>query len=290
MSSIEALHAKAERQQKAMNAAAARHAKAEAARLATVKKRQNAILTARQKIGTLVRKTYLQNNRITHALMQHGGLTPANARAASIAFHSPAFRRAALDRAKQLRTQVGKYRNMWGAWYRGLPANQRAGLYRNLIAALHPNNVANPIRLKYIENPIFFAKKGLMARPAAPTNSTTAMQRHQYKWRGANTALQNLANPAANAILRRYGLPFSMAQARQNLFGSKIMSAENVRRLNYQLQYGRGNQRAWNQVKPNMSLARAGGALPARPPKGLKWRARKKALAKYKQNLQRALW
>jgi hypothetical protein len=288
MSSIEALHAKAERQQKAMNAAAARHAKAEAARLATVKKRQNAILTARQKIGTLVRKTYLQNNRITQALMQHGGLTPANARAASIAFHSPAFRRAALNKAKQLRTQIGKYRNMWSSWYRGLPANQRAGLYRNLIGVLRPDT--NPIGLKYVENPVFFVKKGLTNRPAAPTNSTTALQRHQYKWRGANTALQNLAQPRANAVLRQYGLPFSMAQARQNLFGSKIMTAENVRRLNSRLRHTRSNQRAWNQVKPNMSLARAGGALPARPPKGLKWRARKKALAKYKQNLQRALW
>jgi hypothetical protein len=289
MSSIEALHAKAERQQKAMNAAAARHAKAEAARLATVKKRQNAILTARQKIGTLVRKTYLQNNRITQALMQHGGLTPANARAAGIAFHSPAFHRAALNKAKQLRTQVGKYRNMWGAWYRGLPANQRAGLYRNLIAVLRPDTT-NPIGLKYVENPVFFVKKGLMARPAAPTNSATANLRHQYKWRGANTALRNLANPAANAVLRRYGLPFSMAQARQNLFGSRVMTAQNVEQLNYRLRRTRNNQRAWNQVKPNMSLARAGGALPARPPKGLKWRARKKALAKYKQNLQRALW
>jgi hypothetical protein len=288
MSSIEALHAKAERQQKAMNAAAARHAKAEAARLATVKKRQNAILTARQKIGTLVRKTYLQNNRITQALMQHGGLTPANARAAGIAFHSPAFRRAALNKAKQLRTQVGKYRNMWGAWYRGLPANQRAGLYRNLIGVLRPDT--NPIGLKYVENPVFFVKKGLTNRPAAPTNSATANLRHQYKWRGANTALRNLANPAANAVLRRYGLPFSMAQARQNLFGSRVMTAQNVEQLNYRLRRTRNNQRAWNQVKPNMSLARAGGALPARPPKGLKWRARKKALAKYKQNLQRALW
>ena len=288
MSSIEALHAKAERQQKAMNAAAARHAKAEAARLATVKKRQNAILTARQKIGTLVRKTYLQNNRITQALMQHGGLTPANARAAGIAFHSPAFHRAALNKAKQLRTQVGKYRNMWGAWYRGLPANQRAGLYRNLIGVLRPDT--NPIGLKYVENPVFFVKKGLTNRPAAPTNSATANLRHQYKWRGANTALRNLANPAANAVLRRYGLPFSMAQARQNLFGSRVMTAQNVEQLNYRLRRTRNNQRAWNQVKPNMSLARAGGALPARPPKGLKWRARKKALAKYKQNLQRALW
>jgi hypothetical protein len=288
MSSIAALHAKAERQQKAMNAAAARHAKAETARLATAKKRQNAILAARQQIGSQVRKTYLQNNRIVNALMHHGGLTPANARSASIAFHSPAFRRAALDRAKQLKTQVGKYRNMWSSWYRGLPANQRAGLYRNLIAVLRPNS--RPINLKYVENPVFFLKKGLMNRPAAPTNGGTALQRHQYKWRGANTALQNLANPAANAVLRRYGLPFSMAQARQNLFGSKVMTAENVRRLNSRLRHTRTNQRAWNQVKPNMSLARAGGALPARPPKGLKWRARKKALAKYKQNLARALW
>lgn len=290
MSSIAALHEKAERQQKAMNAAAARHALAEARRLATVKKRQNAILTARQKIGTQVRKTYLQNNRITQALMQHGGLTPANARAASIAFHSPAFRRAALNKAKQLRVQIGKYRNMWGAWYRGLPANQRTGLYRNLIAALHPNNVANPIRLKHVENPVFFVKKAMMTRPAVPDHSSTARLRHHYTWRGANTALQNLSNPAANAVLRRYGLPFSMAQARQNLFGSKMMTADNIRRRNYWLRHGRNNQRAWNEVPYNMSLARAGGALPARPPKGLKWRARKKALAKYKQNLARAVW
>ena len=288
MSSIAALHEKAERQQKAINAAAARHALAEARRLATVKKRQNAILTARQKIGTQVRKTYLQNNRVVNALMHHGGLTPANARSAWIAFHSPAFHRAGLARAKQLRAQVGKYRNMWSSWYRGLPANQRTGLYRNLIGVLRPNS--RPINLKYVENPVFFLKKGLMARPAAPTNSVMALQRHQYKWRGANTALQNLANPAANAVLRRYGLPFSMAQARQNLFGGRVMTAQNVEQLNYRLRYGRGNQRAWNQVKPNMSLARAGGALPARPPKGLKWRARKKALAKYKQNLARALW
>jgi hypothetical protein len=177
---------------------------------------------------------------------------------------------------------------MWGAWYRGLPANQRAGLYRNLIGVLRPNS--RPINLKYVENPVFFVKKGLMARPAAPTNSSTAQLRHHYKWRGANTALRNLANPAANAVLRRYGLPFSMAQARQNLFGSRVMTAQNVERVNSLLRRTRANQRSWNEVPRNMSLARAGGALPERPPKGLKWRARKKALAKYKQNLQRALW
>lgn len=284
---IAELNAKAQRLQKLVKNEEERELARQTRRLATLRKRINTMTAARQQIGTKVRTTYLQNNQVARALMRHGGLTAGNARSAAIAFHSPAFRRAAFNKARELQVKIAKYRNLWGAWYKGLPANQRLRMTQNVVRVMHGNT--QPIALKHIENPLFFVKKGLSARPVMPTNRS-GVRRHIYTWKGASSALQNLATPAVNAVFRQYGLPFSMVQARQNLFGSRGLTAQTIARMNRNLRYGRSNQRAYNQVPVNMSIARAAGALPARPPKGLKGYAGKRVRREYRRQLTRALW
>lgn len=284
---IAELNAKARRMQKLVKNEEERELARQTRRLATLRKRVNTMSAAHQQIGTKVRTTYLQNNQIARALMSHGGLTPGNARSAAIAFHSPAFRRAAFNKARELQVKIAKYRNLWGAWYKGLPANQRQGMTQNITRVMYGN--VQPYALKHTENPLFFVKKGLSTRPARPTN-TEGNRRYRHTWKGANSALKALATPGINAILRRYGLPFSMAQARQNLFGARGLTAQTITRLNRNLHYGRGNQRFHNEVPVNMSLGRALGGLPERPPRGLKGYAGKRVRRAYRYRLARALW
>lgn len=284
---IAELNARAQRMNKLMRNEAERERARQTRRLATLQKRTNAMTAARQQIGSKVRTTYLQNNQVVRALMRHGGLTPGNARSAAIAFHSPAFRRAAFNKARELQLKIAKYRNLWGAWYKGLPANQRLSMTQNVSRVMYGG--ATPYALKHTENPLFFVKKGLSTRPAMPTNRS-GINRHIHTWKGASSALKALSTPEVNAILRRYGLPFSMAQARQNLFGSRGLTAQTIARMNRNLQYGRGNQRAYNQVPVNMSLGRALGGFPAHPAKGLKGYAGKRIRRAYRHQLARAMW
>jgi hypothetical protein len=168
------------------------------------------------------------------------------------------------------------------------------------------------MRLKHTENPLLFVKKALAAsRPNVPRMTTAqsnlittnyakyekaraAVQKaskiHRHTWRGTNTALNNLAKPEVNAVLKRYGLPFSMVQARNNLYGRKGLTAEKIAELEYRVRRGRSNQRMYNEVPASMSLAYAAGVLPARPPKGLKGYAGKRVRRNYRHRLARAMY
>lgn len=267
------------------NAERARQAK----RAATLTKRQGQIEAHRSKIGTMVRKTYLTNNQIARLVSGH--LSPANARAAGIAFMSPSFIRAARNKAAQLKVKVERYRNLWGTWYKGLTPEQRLSLSRNMATTIHGNT-----NLKYYENPMFFAKKALAIRPPHPelTNAQSelignafkkASKIHKYTWKGANKSLHNLAKPEVNAILRRYGLPFSMTQARNNLYNRKGLTAAYIAQLQHGLQTGKKNQRSYKNVPFAMSLAHAAGTLP-RPPKGLKGYAGKRVRRNYRYRVE----
>jgi hypothetical protein len=244
--------------QKEANAEKARQAK----RAETLKRRQSAIRAAREQIGTIVRKSYLKNNRIVGPVTQH--LTPANARAASVAFMSPAFARAAKNKHNLLKEKAARYQSLWRSWYKSLAPQERIALTRNVYRVIYGNN-------RWAEdetNPLLFGSRALALplpnktkvttselarkRPPKPNWNSNTMytteyarklnllqQKYDYRWMGSRRALYQLSRPEVNAVLRRYGLPFSMTNARRNLLG---VMGRNERELNRYIERG-GNVR-----------------------------------------------
>jgi len=211
----------------------------QAKRVATLAKRKAAIQGHKEKIGGIVRRTYLQNHNIAMLVSQH--MTPRNAARVAIAVGgSAAFTAAAHQRAANYSAKLARYRNLWGAWYRGLTPNQRRAMTQNITRELYHN--PSMYTLAETRNPLLLVKRGLTNRPTIG---------------GTRAALQNLTD--VNEILRTYGLPFSMKQAFNNLAALKPMSN---RRIRYNVPTG----------KPNFMASLAAAYFP-RPPKGLKGRA-----------------
>jgi len=247
--------------QKEANAEKARQAR----RAATLAKRKAAVQKHREQIGTLVRKTYLKNNQIARLLSEY--LDPKNAKAAANAFMSPAFARAGRNKHELLKAKVQKYQSLWRAWYTGLSPNQRMHLSRNVYNAMntHPG----------VLNPLLYGTRGLALplpknvkkvttselarrrpnRPNYPNNTkgwtiqrwraegakrNKLRSQHYNRWTGSRQALYELSRPEVNAILRRYGLPFSMANARRNLIAAL---GQNRLELNRWITLSHGNER-----------------------------------------------
>ena len=263
--------------QKEANAEKARQAK----RVATLAKRQAAVQKRREKIGTMVRKTYLKNNQIAALVTRH--LEPKNAKAAAIAFGSTAFARAGRNKQEALRAKVQKYQLQWRIWFTGMTPNQRKNLARNVYSALYPNNNNN--EAKNVEvYPVLFGSRGLalpvpknttkltskeLARrrpnwpnwPNAPINPTNfnaeskklnrQRRTHANRWTGAYRALYELSRPEVNRVLRQHGLPFSMAQARRNLL-TTVGNTE--QRVNSWLTRSRGNTRPWGNLSGTRNI------------------------------------
>jgi len=271
---------------KEANAEKARQAK----RVATIAKRQTAILKARQAIGSRVGKTYLQNNEVAGLVSSH--LTPKNAAMAAIAFKSPAFKRASRDRKAEFVARLAKYQALWRPWYKSLSPNNRTNLSRNIARVVYNGNVT-----KGNVNPLLLIKRSLSVIPPRPnmTNNElrltgnayrtaraalrTKERRHNYTWSGALAALNSVSTPAMNAVFKKYKLPFVMSQAHNNLSVRSGISKQ---------QLGRARERSMYSVPPSMSLAQAAKittVLPSRPAKGLKGYAGKRARRQYKVNV-----
>jgi hypothetical protein len=271
------LHAQAQR----INAAIRKEANAEKARqakrAATIAKRQAAVQKRHYEIGTLVRKTYLKNPEIAGLVTQH--LTPKNAKAAATAFGSAAFARAGRNKLELLQSNVQRYQSLWRAWFKGLTPKQRKNLTRNVYHAMstYPGDL----------NPLLYGTRGLalplpknvkkvttseLARrrpnqPNFPNNAkgwtiqrwhaegvkrNKLIQRHWNRWEGSQQALYDLSRPEVNAILRRYGLPFSMANARRNLIAAL---GQNRLELNRWLTLSHGNERRHVPLKKSFRAA-----------------------------------
>jgi hypothetical protein len=261
-----------------LNAVIKKEANAEKARqekrAKTLASRKATIEKHRFSIGGLVRKKYLTGNRanaIAMLVAKHGNLTPANLQAASIAFASPAFARASRNKQNFLKEKVAKYRSLWRGWITGLTPNQRKNVSKNVYKAVSGNkNLSLLANHNTIENPLLFGGRALAKLPKYPNEPEytsnldlekyrKAYAAHQkkvneyrHRWTGARTALMTLANPEVNAILRRYGLPFSMTNARRNLLNTKGQTAKE---LNRTLMYGRGNLRHLRERNKPMSYA-----------------------------------
>ena len=242
---IAKLNAEAKRVETAM-AKTAERARLRALKEAQIRaKREAKVQKAREKIGTIVRKTYAQNNTVTRLVAKHGGMTPKNLISASIAFGSPAFARAAKNEHERLKRKIGEYKTLWGAWYRTLPSNQRVRMSREMATFLYGATYNNNGRLtngnlnKSHLNPFLYVTRALnMERPPRPTvnyirnnqRGRADALRWNKRWQGTNQAFYYLSEPEANAILRRYGLPFSMANARRNLLAFKRNTEMSLRR------------------------------------------------------------
>lgn len=260
----------------------------ERARLRAIKeaqtraKRQAKAQEAREKIGTVVRKTYLQNNTVAKMLAKHGGLTPKNLLTSSTAFASMAFARAAKNETANLKKKINGYRGQWGAWYRALPNNQRVKMSREVAHHLYGteyNNNGRRVR-GYLnsghENPFLYMSRVL--NTSRPTRSHFPTSR---KWQGVNHTLYYLSRPETNAILRRYGLPFSMVNVRRNLLAFRRESENSLRR--------RANRNTVRNVPWRTSLLYAvkqQGHLTS-PPKGMKGYAGTRARRLYRARTTR---
>ena len=266
---------------KRINAMIKKEANAERARqmkrAATIAKRQGQIEAHRSKIGTMVRKTYLKNNQIARLVTQH--LTPKNAQAASEAFMSPAFARAAKNKQELLKEKVARYQGLWRRWYTTLPPQERITMTRNVYKAIYGNNRF----AKNEPNPLLFGSRALALPLPHKTKVTTSelarkrprrpkwnnnndysseyarklnllyllRTKHDSRWTGARHALYQMSRPEVNAVLRRHGLPFSMTNARRNLLGVMRQNEEEMNRF---IKRGE-NTRRYNNIPPKMTFA-----------------------------------
>jgi len=234
-----------------------------------IKKRQENANRLKQNIGTMVRNKYFVGNRsneIAMLLGKHGGLSTKNLHMAAEGLRSVSFARAARNKAMESAEKVQKYKNTWRAWFKGLSENNRTKLrleIRKKLGLASQNE-------KYVLNPLLFVSRALtFPVPIRPNNNRKAQDRHNFRYAGSRTSLMELSNPNINAILRKYGLPFSMASARNALLNAK---GQNKNALNRALSRGRINEREYRKIPLNMSFQ--GG--PRRPPKGLKGYAGKR--------------
>jgi len=200
--------------------------------------------------------SHTKHHLVSHLLAQY--LTPKNARAASIAFMSPALSRAARNKQLHLVEKVARYRGLWAVWFRGLSNAQRITITRDVFNAMLPGGA-----LKYHTseaNPLFLARKALSKQTPNLVKSS-----------GTMGALYDLSRPAVSAVLQRHGLPFSMANARRNLLLARNNTTNRVNR--HVIRNGGGRM---SNVPLRMSIASAGAAIPKPPPKGLKGYAGKR--------------
>jgi hypothetical protein len=242
---IAKLNAEAKRVETAM-AKTAERARLRALKEAqTLARREAKVQKAREKIGAVVRKTYAQNNTIARLVASHGGLTPKNLVSAATAFGSTAFSRAAKNEHDRLKRKIGEYKTLWGAWYRTLPSNQRVRLSRELATYLHGATYNNNGRLTYGHlsqanlNPLLYVTRALnTTRPPRPRvdyirnnqRGRADALRWNRRWQGTNQSFYYLSEPEANDILHRYGLPFSMVNARRNFLAFKRNTEMSLRR------------------------------------------------------------
>jgi len=231
-----------------------------------IKKREENANRLKQNIGTLVRNKYFVGNRsneIAMLLGKHGGLSTKNLHMAAEGLRSVSFARAARNKAMESAEKVQKYKNTWRAWFKGLSENNRTKLRIEIRKKLGHAS-ANE---KYVENPLFFISRALtFPFPIRPNNN----RKFNYRYAGSKRSLMELSDPNINAILRKYGLPFSMASARNALLNAKGINKSSFDRA---LTRGRINEREYRKIPLNMSFQ--GG--PRRPPKGLKGYAGKRA-------------
>jgi hypothetical protein len=297
---IAKLNAEAKRVETAM-AKTAERARLRALKEAqTLARREAKVQKAREKIGTVIRKTYAQNNTVTKLVAKHGGLTPKNLLSAATAFGSPAFSRAAKNEHDRLKKKIGEYKTLWGAWYRTLPSNQRVKLSRELATFLHGATYNNNGRLTYGHlsksslNPLLYVTRALnTARPPRPTVSYIRNNqrgradalRWDRRWQGTNQSFYYLSEPEANDILHRYGLPFSMVNARRNLLALKRNTEMSLRR-----RAERNNPR--NNVPWRVSLRYAVKQVgdPLSPPKGQLGYAGGRARRVYRRRTERGYY
>lgn len=223
----------------------------------------NAMKKAREEIGSLVRNSYLKNQLIANSLIKYGGLTPRNAISASIAFASPAFAKAAKAEKQSLRNKFEMYKKQYGMWYRSLPNNKRTNIAREL--------AGNRRVSAHEPNPLVYVTRGL--------NTSQPLQRYDKKYSGSLGSFWNLSTPASNAILRRYGLPFSMVNARKNMLAYRHLSDPGFIRRTAEANFPRYGV-PW-QASMLHALKRVES-----PPKGLKGYAGKRIRRQFRRRLR----
>jgi hypothetical protein len=243
------------------NAAAQRRREQEAQKRA---QNMNAMKKAREEIGSLVRNAYLKNQLLANSLVKYGGLTPKNAISASIAFASPPFAKVAKIEQERLKNKLNMYKQQYGAWYRSLPNNKRTNIARELVGD-NRRHVS-----KFEENPLVYVTRAL--------NTSKPLIRNDKKYSGTLGAFWNLSTPASNTILRRYGLPFSMVNARKNLVAYRHRSDPNFIRRSAEANYPRYGV-PW-QASMLHALKRVES-----PPKGLKGYAGKRIRREFKRRM-----
>jgi len=214
----------------------------QAKRVTVIAKREAALKAAREEIGTMVRKKYLTNNEVAMLVAKHGNLTPKNLQAASVAFGSPAFARAARNKQNLLEKKVGEYHMMWRRWITGLTPEQRKNVSRNVYIAVTGNTGQRLMRNWMGRlNPLMFGGRALMTKPEPPENTSETragrnawrkkVNAYNHQWKGVRTALMMLAEPEVNAILRRHGLPFSTTRARRNVLNTQGLEVSQQNRM-----------------------------------------------------------